>query len=398
MKGQEVVRAKRASGEGSIWKDPKTGRFQGQIVIGDRRRKVHGGTKTEVSGKLRELKRAAEKGLDPAPKTLTVEKFLNGWLDEVLPGTVAASTERNYRDIARISIIPNVGSKHLVTLKPSDVTAMMNALRDKGRKPNTVRLARAVLRRALRSAEVEGLVQRNVAAIAEGPHVGNPAKKAMELHQIEKFYAAIADHRFRTLWRLGITSGARPGELLGLEWSDIDFERGTIRIRQTLKKDGLGEPKTRKSKRTVGIPPDAVESLKGHRERQKIEKVEWGKKVARLHAVGEGATLGPWEELPLGADLVFRSERGAALHYRVPAKQLAKATDAAGIGNKWTPHELRHTAVSLMVHQGVSLQDVSATIGHSSISETADVYLHLFKRARGATASALEGLFAEEPG
>lgn len=105
------------------------------------------------------------------PKVTTVDDWLNVWLTELLPGTTAPSTIVNYGDVSRLYVIPALGTIRLTDLTPSDVTRMVKVMAAAGKAPNTQRLARSVLRRALRRAAVEGLVLRNVAALADGVRI-----------------------------------------------------------------------------------------------------------------------------------------------------------------------------------------------------------------------------------
>jgi integrase len=96
-----------------------------------------------------------------------------------------------------------------------------------------------------------------------------------------------------------------------------------------------------------------------------------------------------WPTAPLGADLVFRTGRGNAIDPSSFWKALREATEAAGLGH-WHPHELRHSAASLLLAQGVPLKVISETLGHSSIAVTADVYGHLLDDARAEAAAAMD--------
>lgn len=376
---------RRAPGEGTIYFDNGRNRFEGQLFVvsadGRRqRRKVTGRSEEEVRAKLRRLAVDAESRRLVSNKNTTVAKFLAEWADTVLPEAVAPSTAVQYRDVIRLYITPRIGSKRLASLAAADVTRMVNDLSASGLSPNTVRSARSVLRRALRYAVHDELVTANAAQNSFGVRVPQRAGRTMTVEQARTFLSSIEGHRLEAAWVTALSLGLRLGELLGLEWSDLELDppNAVIRVSGAVKRlPGAGlvrsETKTRTSRRTVHVPGQVVAVLRSHRARQLEE---------RLRAGDE------WTNLPLGADLVFRTEFGTALDPANFRHYTYAATEKAGIG-RWTPHELRHSAASLLIAMGVPLKVISETLGHSSIRVTADVYGHLLDDARAQAAAAM---------
>jgi integrase len=355
------------------------------------RKKATGRTKAEMETRLRELADAHDEGRQAVRRDLTVARFLEEWLADVLPGSVATGTETNYRNVVNYYVRPALGRKHLRTLQARDVTTMLRDMAADGKSPNTQRLARSVLRRALRWAEAEGMVARNVAAIADGVKVGTKEGRALTPEQARQFLTYLADtskgekspptpSRLEAAYAVAIALGLRRGELLGLAWDDLDLDATPPRlsVRRALKRHPSGlvleEPKTRQSRRTVHLPAQVAGSLKRHRKRQAEDRLKAGEL---------------WEALPLGADLVFRTELGTSLDPDNFRAITYKLTADAGIG-KWSPHALRHSAASLLLAQGVPLKVISEVLGHSSIRVTADVYAHLMEPAKAEAADAME--------
>lgn len=383
--------AKRGNGEGTITENRERKRWEGRVTIGrdDRgraiRRKVTGRTRGEVVRRIAEIREATDAGRAPARRDVTVGRFLDEWLTEVLPGSVAPGTLVQYRDVVRLYVRPHIGQRKLVTLSARDVAAMLRALEDAGRSPNTRRLARSVLRRALRWAEAEGMVARNVAAIAHGVKLDTAAGRTLTPTQARTLLATVADDRLCAAFTVALSLGLRRGELLALGWDDIDLDASPPRVtvRRSLKRLPeaglvLSETKTRQSRRTVYLPGPAVDALRAHRRRQLEERLAAG-------------TL--WTDRPLGADLVFRTPAGTAVDPDNFRHLTYAATERAGLG-RWSPHELRHSAASLLLAQGVPLKVVSETLGHSSIRVTADVYGHLLEPAKAEAADAMSRLLA----
>jgi len=381
----------RSSGEGTIRKDAERGRWEGRLTVGydpetgtQRRQKFTGRTRAEVVARMDEARRAIAEGRPATVERRTVAQFLDWWLSEVLPGTVARRTIENYSDVVRLYIRPTIGAKSLTKLAPADVSRMLKTMASDGKSPNTQRIARSVLRRALRRAEQEGIVTRNVAAIADGVRIGPPEGRTLTVEQAKTLLAAADSDRLSAAYVVALTLGLRRGELLGLSWSDLDLDsdRPTVTITKSLKRiNGVGlevsETKTKGSRRRIHLPEPTIAALRRHRVRMAEERL----------------ALGPaWEELPLGHDLVFRSPIGTPVdpdNFRNATYRLT--TEA--LGERWSPHELRHSAASLLIAQGVDLKVVSEVLGHSSIRITADVYGHLLDDAGVVAADAMSDLF-----
>jgi integrase len=398
---RESAMAKRGDGEGTITENKERRRWEGRLTVGWKpaqapdgrqvldaqgrpkmvpiRRKVTGRTRAEVVQQLDELRRSIDQGRDPASRTLTVARFLDDWLTEVLPGTVAPTTEQNYRLVVNYYLRPKLGMKRLRTLQPRDVSAMLRALEAEGKSPNTRRLARSVLRRALRWAEAEGMVARNVAALADGVKVGTPEGRTLTPDEARTLLASLRGHRLEAAFAVALALGLRRGELLGLSWDDIDLGAAPrLTVRRSLKRLDRGltlaETKTKQSRRTLHLPGPVADQLRAHRERQEAERVVAGDL---------------WHDRPLGADLVFRTAAtGTAVDPDNFRNITYAVTEEAGIG-RWSPHELRHSCSSLLLAQGVPLKTVSDVLGHSSIRVTADTYSHLLEPAKAEAADAM---------
>lgn len=377
---------KKSNGLGSIYFDSAKQRYVAavtlEVVDGKaKRRKVTARTQEELEVKLADLRKAiaASPKLPTGP---TVAQYLDYWLTDVLPLTdTSKGTHLNYASVVRLYIVPNIGSIRLDALTPANVRDMILAVRDSGKSPSTQRLARSVLRRAIRTAEVDGLVTRNVAALVDGVKQRPSTKRTMTPEQARQFLAVAAQYPEADVFRLMLLTGLRRGEALGLSWADIDLERSpaTLTIRRGLLKDERGalyldEPKTPGSKRTIHLPASAAEVLRRRRIQQAEERLAFGK---------------DWGGRWAAEGLVFTNSVGGAVDPDKMNRQLQALTDEAGIGH-WTPHELRHTAASLLLNAGVPLKSVSEMLGHSSIRVTADVYGHLLEPARAEVAVAME--------
>jgi integrase len=121
-------------------------------------------------------------------------------------------------------LVPTVGSITLAKLTPAHVSRMLISLEGRGYAPEPRRKARANLRRALRRAEQEGIVTRNVAAIADGPRVPRREGRTLTPDQAKTFLNAVKGDRLETAYIVALALGLRRGELLGISWGDLELD------------------------------------------------------------------------------------------------------------------------------------------------------------------------------
>lgn len=376
---------RRSSGEDSIYRDGD--RWRGAVSLGydirgNRiRKKVSGRTRAEVIGKLRKLHQQVDSGVVPDDK-LTVQAFLLRWLTVNLPGSVAESTEDDYADTVRLHLVPALGRKRLAKLTVADVNALLKAKRDAGYSSNSVRIMRAVLRQALGQAVREGIVSRNVAALSSAPRIRAKEGRTLTVEQARQLLAAANGYRFEAAIVLALAYGMRRGEVLGLQWSALDWQAGTLQVTHSVKRvknrDDLSgrrtrlivsELKTPKSRRLLALTPEMVARFRQHRA---------GQAQAQIAA---GAS---WQD----HGLIFASGIGTPMDPDNFSHSFARLCERSGLGH-WHPHELRHSGASLMLAQGTPLHVVSEVLGHASVAITKDVYGHLLEGDKRAAAESM---------
>ena len=374
---------KRGNGEGSVYFDAKRRRYVAAVTLDFRRdgsqvrRAFTAKTRAEAVAKMDAAVAKLREGLPLPSATETVGGFLEHWREDVLPGSVSPGTEDVYRRVLRLYVLPILGTIKLRDLTPAHVSDLLRVMHDEGLAAETQRMARAVLRRALRRAEQEGRVARTVAAIADGPRIRRAEGRSLTPEQARALLHAASGERLEAAMLLMIGLGLRRGETLGLAWEDVALDRDPATLtgrRQLQRLQGrlqLVEVKTVRSKRTLHLPDQLVDSLRAHRARQAEERL----------------LLGPeWRDVD---NLVFTTPKGTPAEPRNFSKVLSDVCQRAGIGH-WSPHELRHSCASLMLAMGVPLEVVSETLGHSSIRLTKDVYGHLMEPARRDAAKAMQ--------
>lgn len=370
-----MAAGRRANGEGSIYKNNARNRWEGALTIrhpdgSSTRRKVTGRTRTEVRTKLKALQKQVDDGAAAIDRTSTVKQYADRWVEHTLPmRDVKARTRRDYTDIVHNYVIPTWGHHRLIAMKPGTVEIGLRALAEKGYSKDTVRLAKAVLNFILDDAERNELIPRNPVRLVRMPRMApGKARKAMSKEQVHTLLAATSGTNLHGPLLVALTTGLRPGELLNLRWSDLDLDSSEPSLT-------VLESKTERGRRTVRLVPAAVDALKTQRQ-------ELADKSAGLR--------GGWVE----EDWVFPSDLGTKWDLSNFRKAFKKACLEAGLGD-WTPHELRHTAATWMIDSGLPLKVASETLGHASITVTADVYGHLIKPS-DAVADAFESLLSPD--
>jgi integrase len=370
---------KKGNGEGSIYKRSSDGRWIGAVTIGfndngrPKRKSISAKTRTEVVQKMNKLQRQLDDGL-PAPDTaLSVAKLLDRWHSDVLRHQVAPSAAENYKSVADHHIVPTLGRKKVSELTPGDVDRLMSQKLDSGLSVSTVRRIRSVLAQALDQGMRWGSVNRNVASLTRGPRSQRTEGRTMTPAQARKLLIKLKTHRNEALYALMLSTGLRRGEALGLKWDDVDIKSGVILIRRQLKReDGrlvTSDTKTSKSRRAVNLPGPMIATMNAHKARQAADHLK----------IGEA-----WQD----TGFVFTTTIGTPIDPRNVYREFQKICEDAKLG-KWHPHELRHSAASLMLAQGVKVQVVSDVLGHSSIRMTADVYGHILAPDRQGAANAM---------
>jgi integrase len=292
-----------------------------------------------------------------------VRQALDDWLAAGLDGRSEKTVEK-YRYVVK-PVAERIGRAVLRDLTAQDVRRVLTDLAQE-QSSSTVAIAHNALTRAIRHAESRDLVRRNVAALIDTPkgQVGRPSQ-AMTVGQARRLIEVAGDlekHRLGAYVALCLQTGIRTEEARALTWKHVDLDGRpdldpsvppSIAVWRSVRQHG--DTKTRLSRRTLGLPQQTVDVLRRHRERQELERVTAGD---------------AWQE----NDLVFCTRLGTKLDAANVRKQFRAVTKAAGLGEGWTPQELRHTFVSLLSASGIPVEEIARLAGHSSTRTTEVVY------------------------
>jgi integrase len=181
------------------------------------------------------------------PRRLTVETFLERWLEDTVRVATRAGTYVLYKGLVRHHIFPQIGGVFLNRLTPVHVQETLVAREKAGASPRTRQLAYTVLHRALRQALQWGMISRNACDAVARPRVARKSMRCFTPDQVKTLLNAARGTRFEGLYVLAVTTGMRQGEIFGLQWEDVNLANATLHIRHSLQQVGsrlwLDEPK-----------------------------------------------------------------------------------------------------------------------------------------------------------
>jgi integrase len=346
--------------------NPATGRrmYRSQLVRG---------TKAEAKRALLEMQRAKASRTLAGPTSETVGDYLLRWLETTKAQRVCERTLRFYRELAKRYIVPQVGAIRLQRLTADQVQDHLVGPLAERVAPRTVRMAVGLLSQAMKAARRRGVVPQNPVELCELPAEGRREMHALAGADVRRLLEATKASPLHPLFLLAVDTGARPGELLALRWTDVDLADGTVRIERTLSERvgvkgaehfAFAPTKTPRSRRTLVLSAESVGVLRAHRVAQ----------ARRLVA---------------GLELVFTSERGTPYELSNVRRAFKAALRAAGLPQTVRLYDLRHTAASLLLEAGLPIPAVSERLGHVHAGVTLAVYSHALEGQQRAAAEAM---------
>jgi integrase len=342
-------------------------RFEEGPRINGKRRTRHvtmRGTRQDAQKELTRLLADADTGKLPDGARSTVAERIDAWLAGA--HNVAPKTRERYGELANNQIIPHLGAVALNRIKSETIRAWHAKLLERGLAPRTILHAHRVLGSALAGTQARSALTVDLPLIEDGE------LEILEPGEIWGVLEALKDHWLLPIASLALSTGARRGELLGLVWADIDLDRRMLRIERSVEelKSGLRlkTTKTKRSRRTISLPPEAAAMMRAYRIRQLEQRLILG--------------LGNIEP----STLIFSTVDGGLMRPRNVTKAWSRIVTAHSF------HSLRHTHASMLIRAGVDILTISRRLGHSKAAITLDVYGHLIPGADKAAADAIAGV------
>lgn len=352
---------RRYNGEGSFRKR-SDGRWEASLAVADetgktKRKSVYGRTKAEAKAKFDALKKQQSDGVFFADDAQTLSDWLKHWLENIAKPDLRPASYADYEATVRNHILSDlIASVRLAKLNPESVENYLTRLRASGNSSRVISKAYVALNRSLNVAAKRRRISNNPCQYVDKPRYDSGEAKTLSRKQLQTLLQACEGERLAPLVKLAIATGMRLGELLGLQWDDIDFERSVLTVRRAQSeysgKVTFGKPKTRAGSRTISLDAYAIQTLEEHRK--------------QMFAEGN-FDKGGFVFVAAGGGLLRRSNMRRDFW-----NPLLQET-----GIKVPFHALRHTSATLMLASGVHPKVAQQRLGHSKVAMTLDIYSHV---------------------
>ena len=384
--------------------------------------------KKAVEDFAREFETQIKNGVALDGRKITLQAFVERWKEEWAAQKLQPGTVEKYMKELNDKVLPKIGHLKLTELKPATLNSLFIAMTKDGARQDgkpggysraTIKKTQDVLSSVLRTAVEWEMIEKNpmdkVRSVGEVAadkiEFFTPDQAATFLDYIEKPYKVktkghkrtddtgkdytVGDYertkevpeQLRVLFNLAIYGGLRKGELLALEWSDIDFENDTVSITKAVSvvagQQITKEPKTKTSRRTVSIP---------HFLTMRIKELKRDRLKYRL-------SLGDYWQ---GEEWLFIQDNGKQMSYSTPYAAFQDAIGRYNEGKKASKqlppipfHGLRHTSATLLIANKTDVRTVSARLGHAQASTTMNIYAHALKETDRKAVAALENILVK---
>lgn len=371
---------RRGNKEGSVYQRTN-GTWRAQVYLDGKRINFTGKSQRECQEWIRKTRDKIDLGLTFEGSKLTLGQYLEEWMVSITSSRSIQTIEQ-YQWIIDNRIVPFIGNIKLKELGPDRIQYFYNHLLSQENLSNhAVNHTHMVLRTSLNQAVKLGLVIRNPCVATSPPKPKKKEMKFLDEGQVQDFLSAARKlkNRFYPLYFIAIHTGMRTGELLGLKWKDVDWDRKALLVRRQAQHPKGGgyvftKPKSVSGSRSITLGEQAIEVL----EFQRTEVIRLRKHAGKA-----------WEEL----DLVFPSLVGTPLMRKRLRENFYRVLDEARL-SRIRLHDLRHTAASLMLNHGIPVLIVSRRLGHSKPSITMDVYGHVIPSKQYEAAALMDELMS----
>ena len=383
---QEVSLATRktkgAKGGGTIRQRPD-GRWEARYTLGidpgtgkQIQKSVYGKTQKEVRQKLTAITAEIDEGTYMDVPRLKTADWLNTWVEEYI-GNVKPATRKSYQDHVRLNIIPYIGAVPLSKLTAAMIQQTYNELQtDKGLSPKTIKNVHGVLHRALEQAQKMGYIRNNPLAAVTLPRIEKKQIKPLEDDELCAFLKEIRGDPYELVYFVTVFTGLRQGEVLGLTWDCVNFEKHTLLInKQHGKKKGTCEYCFSCLKNDRPRLIEAADGVMDALKKQQIRQQRWATRLK------DG-----WEH---SDNLVFTTETGRYLCNQTVYLAFKKVMRRLHL-DATRFHDLRHTYAVNSLKSGDDIKTVQENLGHQTAAFTLDVYAHATSSMKHESANRMD--------
>lgn len=365
---------KRANGEGSI-RRRADGNWEGRYVANGKRHSVYGRSQKAVREKLTEIQTALDQGRFIEPSKITLEEWFRQWLEVYC--TAKPSSKVKYETDMRVHVLPSLGHLPLQKLTPMAIQQLYHKKECEGLAPKTIKGIHCVIHKTLDQAVKLRLIQRNISDDCETPRVVPKEMRPLKDAEVGAFLQANKGSVYEQLNYVAVFTGMRQGELIGLTWDCIDFERGTIRLYRQIQK----EKQKGGQYKFVPLKNSEARTIMPAQQVMKVLQQVKGQQEEWRNRCGDA-----WYNQD---SLVFTNPMGVHLCPFTVFKHFKKIVKRLGLAEVRF-HDLRHTFAVLSLQNGADIKSVSVMMGHSTVAFTMDKYGHVSDAMQIANANRMQ--------
>jgi integrase len=374
IQGVKKMSKRRGNKEGSIYKRAN-GTWRAQVTIKGRRLIHTAKNHKDCLDWIKKTNKQIDNGMTFSSSQYTFAEHVTGWLASK-KGSIRKTTLRQYEQLMRDYVIPYLGQDLVIDLRTDRIQALYTSLLSKNIGVCSVEKVHDLIHCSLQAAVDSSIIMKNPSNYAKPPRRPITEMKFLTESQVIRFLISIKGHRWEALFYLAIVTGMRQMELLGLNWTDLDWVKRTIKVDRQLSRESKGvhylSPKTKSGRRTISVGEKTINILRIHYELQQKVRIKYKKE---------------WVE----NGLIFSNCYGGPIYARNLVTEFHKLLYKAELP-RIRFHDLRHTACSLMLNNNVSPIVVSKRLGHAKTSITLDVYGHLIPIMQNEAAEIIENL------
>ncbi|EJY55883.1 integrase family protein [Alicyclobacillus hesperidum URH17-3-68] len=313
-----------------------------------------------------------------APSKESVEEYANRFLQEK-QYQVREGTFRKYRWLVNKYIVPEIGNIELRKLRPEHIQDFyLRLLTEYHLSKTSVKHTHVLLSQILNQACKKGKLATNVALLVDSQKPDDIEMKTWSEHEVTKFLDAARSSRYYMVFALLLGTGMRLGEVLGLQWKDVDWQTGKVHVQRSFTHGMKGyvfqPPKTKKGNRAIKLAASTLADLHLHKIKQQEERQSAGDL---------------WEE----NDLIIATELGRPTMPHNIRMAFNRIVNKSGVP-RIRIHDLRHTHATLLLLKGIHPKVVSERLGHEDISITLRTYSHVLPVMQDEAAEKIDAVLS----
>ena len=377
-----ATKKRRDAGDGTI-RLRTDGRWEGRYTVGYHpetgkqiMRSVYAKTKREVREKLNKILTDIQEGAYIEPTSITVGQWLDTWLKEYKIN-LRPETKASYEMHIRIHLKPDLGKIRLNKLTTHQIQHLYNKLiNERGLSPKTVKNIHGALHAALEQAKINGYLRINPSEGTTLPKIEKEELKVMDTQDVSAFLRAIKGDEYELPLFVALFTGLRQGELLGLTWDCVDFEKGTLLInkqhnRAKGEKEFHFSPLKNSRPRCLTAASAVMDALKEQQRRQ----AQWATELGSA-----------WDN---SENLVFTTQMGRYINNKTIWMNFKRIVTELGMP-ELRFHDLRHTFSINSLQAGDDIKTVQENLGHATASFTLATYAHATLRMKRESANRMD--------